>query len=185
MYPGLMKWWQTSAQVWLDNRSSDRMTIDERLNYQKSLTRQFPVPSLRIVYNASGMHVYAAKLSDQSVLINNALYWAVARSHDEADFVCAILNSPITTELVRPYMPYSKDERHVHKHVWNLAIPEYNANDSTHMKLVSLAQEATRLTSSINVDDMFFVKARQAIRAEYEKSDVCSEISDIVFELIS
>ncbi len=184
MYPGLMKWWQESAQIWLDNRTSNRMTLDERLNYQKSLTKQVPVPSLRIVYNASGMHVYAAKLSDQSVLINNALYWAVARSHDEADFICAILNSPITTELVRPYMPYSKDERHVHKHVWNLAIPEYDANDATHAKLVVLSQEAQKLTASIDVDDMFFVKARQVIRTEYEKSDVCKQISDIVYELI-
>ena len=185
MYPGLMKWWQYSAQVWLENRISDRMTLDERLNYQNNLTKQIPVPSLRIVYNASGMHVYAAKISDQSVLINNALYWATARSHDEADFVCAILNSPITTELVRPYMPYSKDERHVHKHVWNLAIPEFDATDPTHMKLVSLSQAATELVSSIDVNGIHFVRARQIIRAEFDKSDICREISDIVYELIS
>ena len=185
MYPGLMQWWQNAAHVWLDNRTSDRMTLDERLNYQNGLIKQVPVPGLRVVYNASGMHVYAAKLTDQSVLINNALYWAVARSHDEADFLCAILNSPITTELVRPYMPYSKDERHVHKHVWNLAIPEFDSNNSTHMKLVSLSKEATKLSCSIDINDLFFVRARQVIRAEFEKSDVGSEISDIVYELIS
>ena len=185
MYPGLMKWWKSSSQIWLDNRTSDRMTLDERLNYQKGITNQLPIPNLRIVYNASGMHVYASKLTNSSVLINNALYWAVANNHDEADYLCAILNSPITTELVRPFMPYSKDERHVHKHVWNVAIPEFDDNDSTHMNLVSLAHEATRLTSNIDVDDMHFVKARRVIRAEFEKSDICRDISDIVYEIIS
>jgi hypothetical protein len=46
------------------------------------------------------------------------LYWAPINSEDEADYLCAIMNSAVTTEILRPFMSYGKDERDIHKHVW-------------------------------------------------------------------
>ena len=46
-------------------------------------------------------------------------------SEDEADYLCAIMNFAVTTEVLRPFMPYGKDERDIHKHVWQLPIESY------------------------------------------------------------
>ena len=64
------------------------------------------------------------------------LYWATAASTAEALYLCAILNSPTFTELVRPFMSYGKDERHFDKHIWQLPIPLYDPTNST-LRLIS------------------------------------------------
>jgi hypothetical protein len=56
MNPGLRQWWEKAQSLWIDNRSSDRLTLAGRLDYQRTLSKQFPVPVLRVVYNRAGMH---------------------------------------------------------------------------------------------------------------------------------
>ena len=68
------------------------------------------------------------------------LYWASVASEKEADYLCAVLNAPATTEALRPLMSYGKDERDIHKHVWQLPIPKYEAANSTHQRIVELGQ---------------------------------------------
>ena len=113
--------------------------MTEQLNFQSKLSKQLPIPAFRIVYNTSGMHVCCAKLRDRRAIVNSDLYWASARSEAEADYLCAILNAPATTDLTRPLMSYGKDERHIHKHVWELPIPLFDQNDPVHQRLVELA----------------------------------------------
>jgi hypothetical protein len=74
------------------------------------------------------------------VIITKSLYWAAFRDEDEADYLCAILNSPAVTEQLRPFMSYGKDERHVDKHLWQLPIPVYDAENATHRELVTLSR---------------------------------------------
>ena len=35
LYPGLADWWRTAEQIWLENRTSDRLTLTERLNFRR------------------------------------------------------------------------------------------------------------------------------------------------------
>lgn len=72
------------------------------------------------------MHVAAAVVTDPAAIIDHSLYWAPISSPDEGLYLCAILNSPVLTTLVRPLMSYGKDERHVDKYVWKLPIPLYD-----------------------------------------------------------
>lgn len=55
-------------------------TLLERIDYQATLSKQLPIPSLRIVYNRSGMRVCAAKLRDKRAIVTSGLYWAAAVS---------------------------------------------------------------------------------------------------------
>ena len=99
---------------------------------------QLPIPSLRIVYNKSGMHLVAAKVKNRRALVSNALYWASVASDAEADYLCAVLNAPATTAAVRPLMSYGKDERHFDKHIWQLPIPKFDEANSTHRRMADI-----------------------------------------------
>ena len=136
LYPGLDQWWRHAEAVWERHRSSStQLSLFGQLDYQSKLTKQLPVPALRIVYNTSGMHLAAAKARNRRALVASGLYWATVASEIEADYLCGVLNAPATTEFVRPLMPYSKDERHFHKHVWQLSIPPFDPKDPIHKRI--------------------------------------------------
>ena len=63
LYPGLAQWWRAADQAWVDGRSSEKLSLLDRLNYHNELAAQFPLSSKRIFYGRSGMHVVAAYLS--------------------------------------------------------------------------------------------------------------------------
>jgi hypothetical protein len=186
LYPGLAEWWRQGEQLWLEHRSSERLTLIEQLNYQSKLESQFPIPAFRVIYNASGMHLNAALVDDARAVINNGLYWATTTSLDEASYLCAILNSPVTTEFARPYMSYGKDERHFHKHIWELPIEEFDASKDTHARLSFLGKKAHALAISVQIDEnVHFSAQRRRIRNELAASKIGEEIDQIVYEFLS
>lgn len=184
MNPGLDAWWSKSQELWEANRSSDRLSLSDRLDYQSTLTKQFPVASLRVVYNRAGMHLAAAKITDRRALIANGLYWATVGSIEEADYLCAIINAPAMTELVRPFMSYGKDERDIHKHVWEIPIPLYNAEDNVHRRLASLGKSLEAVAAKFELNsELHFAASRRHMREVFEKTSEGKEVNDIVFEM--
>jgi hypothetical protein len=184
--PGFDTWWSRAEETWVENRSSPNMNLRQRLDYQSGLTKQFPIPELRVVYNRAGMHLVAAKISDRRALIANGLYWAPVRSPEEADYLCSILNAPITTELARPYMSYGKDERDIHKHFWELPIPSFDPTNSNHARLSSLGAEAEQISLLFPIDEnLHFAATRRHIRQHILGTVQGQEINELVFELIS
>ncbi|MGB6694669.1 MAG: N-6 DNA methylase, partial [Terracidiphilus sp.] len=71
---GLQQWWAQASSAWDANRSSSVRTLSESLDFQSKLTKQLPIPALRIVYNRSGMHVCSSKLHSTRAIIANGLY---------------------------------------------------------------------------------------------------------------
>jgi hypothetical protein len=186
LYPGLADWWRRAEQVWEKNRSTDRLSLLEQVDYRNKLSNQFPVPGLRIVYNKSGMHLAAAVVADDRAVVNSGLYWATGSCADEAYYLCAILNAPVTTELVRPFMSYGKDERDIHKHVWELPIQEYDASNKKHLRLAALGKQATTFVANVQlVQKLHFAAQRRQIRERLEATPIGSEIDEIAFELLS
>jgi hypothetical protein len=186
LYPGLADWWKRAERIWVENRSSDRLELVERLNYRRELIKQFPIGSLRIVYNKSGMHLAAALITDNRAVINSGLYWATARSVREGCYLCAILNSPVTTDLVRPYMSYGKDERDIHKHVWEMPIEEFDETKASHARLAMLGERATTLANeTVITSGLHFSAQRRQIRKAIAAADLAEEIDQLVFESLS
>ncbi|MER8479742.1 MULTISPECIES: N-6 DNA methylase [unclassified Mesorhizobium] len=186
MHPGLHQWWSRAVELWDSNRSSDRMTLADRLDYQTTLSKQLPIPPLRVVYNRAGMHVAAAKIDNRRAIVANGLYWAAVHSVQEADYLCAVLNAPVTTELARPFMSYGKDERDIHKHVWEVPIPLYDANNEIHRTLSRLGSAAESIVAGFAIDrDLHFAATRRHIRELLDSTDEGREINEIVFELLS
>lgn len=102
-YPGLAAWWRQAEQIWLDNRSSDKRTLIEQLDYVHQLSAQFPIAPWRVAYTASGNTLAAAVIQDHLGIIEHKLYWARAETKEEADYLAAILNAPALNKLVKPY----------------------------------------------------------------------------------
>jgi hypothetical protein len=185
-YPGLADWWQQATELWEKNRADEDLTLTKRLDFMMNLTKQFPLPRLRVVYNKSGMHVVASKLKNQRAVVENGLYWAAVSSEDEANYLCAILNCSATTELARPYMSYGKDERDIAKHVWQLPIPDFDGSNAVHSELARLGAEADRLVAKLSVDaDLHFSASRRHIREALNEAPVMQQLNDIVFEMLS
>jgi uncharacterized protein YjiS (DUF1127 family) len=186
LHRGLKSWWDQAEAVWEANRMSDRLTLIEQLDYQSKLSRQLPIAPFRVIYNASGMHLSAAKVRNPRAIMSKSLYWAAFHDEEEAEFLCAILNSATTTEMVRPYMSYGKDERHIDKHIWQLPIPNYDVTDPTHREIVALGREVAQLVQSMTIAPaLHFPALRRRIRYMVEASTAGARISELTYELLS
>lgn len=185
LHPGIQQWWGRANEMWEKNKSSAGMSLLNRLDYQSTLSKQFPIPSLRVVYNRAGMHVVAAKISNRRAIVANGLYWATVQSEDEANFLCAILNAPATTELARPLMSYGKDERDIHKHVWELPIPLFDDAHPVHKRLAELGAAAELSVSMFEIDSgLHFSATRRRIRELLQDTDEGREMNELAFELL-
>lgn len=186
LYPALSQWWRQAEDLWEANRSSERLTLMDQLDYHGKLSKQLPIAPFRVVYNKSGMHLVAAKLRDTRALIASGLYWAAFYDEDEADYLCTIMNCSVTTEFVRPYMSYGKDERDIHKHVWQVPIPAYDPDNAAHQELVLLGRGLAMTVGAAEIDEgLHFPLARQRLRQLIDAQQEAIRVSEIVFELLS
>lgn len=164
LYPGLAAWWRGAEDIWLANRKSDRLSLLEQIDFRNKLSCQFPIPGQRVVYNKSGMHLVAARITDPRAVLDHTLYWATTESNDEAHYLCAILNSETVLNAVRPLMSYGKDERHVDKYVWQLPIPQFSPHNRSHIDLATLGQQAEESVTALSLHSVHFSRQRRAIR---------------------
>lgn len=185
-YEGLASWWRRAEAVWEAHRSSDRLTLMDRLDYQHGLDQQFPIQAERIVYNNSGMHLVATRITDCRILIENTLWWATATSTAEALFLCAILNTATFTELVRPYMSYGKDERHFSKHIWQLPVPLFDPGNDLHARLSARGAELEAAIGDMELGSgRHFAAVRRDVRGFIAESEAGREVEELVEELLS
>jgi SAM-dependent methyltransferase len=185
LYPGLQQWWAEATRVWDENRSSERLSLRERADFQSGLSKQLPIPQLRVVYNKSGMHICCAKLRNRRAVVTHGLYWASVASEGEADYICGILNAPATTELTRPLMSYGKDERDIHKHVWELPIPLFDPNDPVHRRIAELGAALEKIVAAFKTDDsLHFAATRRHIRDVVMGTAEGKEVNELAFGVL-
>jgi SAM-dependent methyltransferase len=185
-YEGLADWWRRAEAIWEEHRSSDRLTLMQQLDYQGKLRHQFPIQAERIVYNASGMHLVAARLTDHRAIVEHALYWATAASTAEANYLCAILNTAAFTELVRPFMSYGKDERHFDKNIWQLLVPLYDPANDLHRRLSARGGELEAAIAKLDLrPGLHFAAIRRDIRKFIAESEAGRDAEELVEELLS
>ena len=137
--------WTFINQVWVDNKGENNKIVDllDRIDRVGALRVQLgPSTSTRLVYKASGRPT-AAVVTDPKPLIENSLWWIDCRTRAEADYIAAIMNSDPLWNAVEPLMPKGQyGPRHVHRHPWRLAIPDYDGKQSLHRELAEAGGEA-------------------------------------------
>jgi hypothetical protein len=188
LYPHLATWWRKAEGFWLENRSSERLTLLDRLDFRHGFRNQFPVKAQRVVYSKAGMHLAAARVTDPTAVIDHTLYWATVSSDDsddEALYLCAVLNSPRVTEHVRPLMSYGKDERHIDMAVWRLPIPLYDPDNERHRRLAELGRRAEDEIAELDIDEArHFPALRRQVRKHLADSATGQQIDALVDSLL-
>jgi SAM-dependent methyltransferase len=184
-YPGLADWLHRTEAMWNQHRSSDRLSLTERLDYRHGLTRQFPASAYRVVYSKSGAYLAAAIIDNPSAAIDHKLYWGPVSGLDEARYLTAILNSDVLTMAVRPMQARGEhNPRDFDKYVFQLPIPQYDPGDAAHARLVVLAKHAEDVAAAMALPDVRFERQRKYIRDELERDGVAADINTIVKALL-
>lgn len=182
--PGLADWWARASQLWDLHRTSS-LTLTENVNYRRKLTNQFPLVPHRVVVAHSAMHVAACRVSDPLAVVEHQLDWAAVRSEEEGQYLCAILNSPVVTVAVTPYMTSGKGGgRHIGKSLWKVPVPAYDAADQKHQRLAELGGRAEALIGAVELPRGPHGTQRRTLRGALAASQLGEEVDDLVAELL-
>lgn len=185
LYDGLSQWWNHAEAVWNSHRSSDRLSLRERLDYQRGLSRQFPIEPYRVVYSKSGMYMAASIVQGPEVLIDHKLYWAAVTDLDEARYLTAVLNSPIITMATRPLQARGEhNPRDFDKYVLSLPIPRFDERNRRHQDLVSLSSTMELIAAETPLYSVRFEAQRRLVRERLAAAPEANMIDRIVGSLI-
>lgn len=187
-YPGLAGWWHKAEHTWKKHRSkATKLSLMEQVDYHGKLTAQHPAAPCRVVYSASGTTIAAAVLDDPSAVVEHSLYWATAASHDEARYICAILNSQALLDRVKGLQSRGQfGARHFDTYVFGVPFPLYDPDKELHRHLAKAAAEAEVVATQVTIgDDTQFQKARKDIRAALAADGVGGRVEALVQQLIA
>ncbi len=113
-----------------------------KINIRNKLNKQdFSGGDWLVLSNAGGSNPCAAYISlaevdRYHVLVDQTLYWYIARSEDEALYVTGMLNSCALSETIREFQPEGGfGARHIHTLPYKM-IPLFNADDPIHAEIV-------------------------------------------------
>jgi SAM-dependent methyltransferase len=171
-YPGLARWWKGAEAIWTVNRSSDRRTLADQLDYIGQLRAQFPIAPIRVVYTKAGNHLAAAVIEDGLGVIDHKLYWSPAATLDEAHYLAALLNAPALGDLIRPFQSVGAfGPRDFDKYVWQAPIPTFDPTDRAHQDMVQLAIRSSQIARAVKIPPgARFQAARRSIRERLDSS---------------
>jgi hypothetical protein len=188
-FPGLQEWATKVEETWNGNRSSDKLTLLQQLDYRQKLSAQLTArgsgADVRVVYTKSGMYLAAAVVDDPGAVIDHKLYWAACATRDEADYLCAILNSERLTLGVRAFQARGEhNPRDFDMYVWQLPIPMYDPVSTHHRELAALGRDASRIATTLDLPETRFEKQRRFVRTAIAATDTGRAIEEAVRGLL-
>ncbi len=156
-YQYLAQWLDRVEEEWTRRRSAkaERMAAIDWLDYRGKLTVQNPQAKYRVIYNTSGTFLTAAVVDNEPIglEINGQRISAVGFAADtntyfyetsndrEAFYLAAVLNAPVIDSSIKPMQSRGLwGPRHIHKKVFELPIPKFDATKPAHERLAELGQ---------------------------------------------
>jgi hypothetical protein len=138
--------YQHLEQIYKENlkEGAQITSLWDRLDYGHALTDPKQKIPLKVIFAGIGSNVKAA-IIEKSHVIDTSLYYFCPSSHDEAYFLTGILNSPIITQYVKLVGSTGANGslRNIHKHPFDLPIPKYDSENSTHIQIMQLSRTIT------------------------------------------
>ena len=185
--------WQTVSGLWEENKArANRLNLLANLDYIHKLSSQLEWMKdskdrpVRVVYTKAG-NPTAALIQDDSIIVDHLLYWISCENAQEAYYLLAIINSQLLSESVAQFMSRGQfGARDLHKHLWKLLIPEFDANNSLHTSISDAGRKASegaaaRLSELYEERDRVTVTiARRELRAWLRGSDEGREVEGLV-----
>jgi len=89
-------------------------------------------------------------MHDPMVIIDTKLFWIPCATESEANYLTAVINSNALEQAVAPLMSKGQfGSRDLQKHLWRLAIPEYDAENVLHQEIAEAGANATMTASAL------------------------------------
>ena len=165
-FQGLAEWLKKCEMEW-KNRGGAKNKIDVYgwLNYRNKLTRQNPEMRFRVVYPMSATNLVASVidlqrmdlsmgLGDSLISMNGLVmdykvFYCDVRGEDEAFYLCAVLNSRVIDEIIKPMQSRGLfGPRDITKKPLELPIPRYNHTNTIHKEISELGKKASKVVYS-------------------------------------
>jgi len=185
-FPHLQAWWTAAEDVWNENRSSDKMTLNENIDYHRKLSNQFPIAPERVAYTMAGTRLAAARLSDERGIVEQSLVWMNAQNPTEAKYIVALFNSRTFNERVSKFQTVGQfGRRHFTKHVFNVPFPMFDPTNDLHIALASASEFAENVAENVDLPaDVNFGSGRRLIRRALDEEGSSNQIDLLVTELL-
>ena len=194
---GMRDRWRTVSALWDENKTAaNRLDLLGQLDYYGKLSTQLEWrrnPSrrpMRVVHSKSGQPT-AALIRDDLALVENSAFWVSCRDIQEATYLLAIINSAALYESVKPFMSKGQwGARDLHKHLWRLSIPEFDAGDPLHATIAQAGQAAAdgaaKQLAALRTerDHLTTAFARRRLRAWLRDSPEGGAVEDAVARLL-
>ena len=149
------QWFEITEQIW-EERKKSGMTLQDRYDYHKMLTRQNVKDGYRVIYGASGsnlaccvlnvstndLRVYGRRV--QGIVVDYTNFFCAADTKHEAHYLCAVLNSPFVNDEIKAHQPKGLwGARHIQRTPFEAcAIPIFEADNPDHLELARLSVAA-------------------------------------------
>lgn len=163
------------------------MSLRERWDYNRSLTSQFPIASMRVLYAKAGTNPAAAILRGTDGIIENSLYWIPTDDVSEALYLTGVLNSEVLRHKAERYQAQGQwGARHFDKVMFNLPIPLFSAKEILHRDLAAVAKRAEEVAAGVSLREAeHFTRTRKRIRDALRASGISKEIDTLVARLLA
>ena len=183
-YPRLAQWLETTEALWKQNQSS-ALSLNERIDYHNELSRQFPIPPIRVVYTKSGTNLAACSIQELPAVVDQQLYWAGLESVEEARYLCGLLNSEALRAGVKRYQSEGQwGPRHFAGYVFNVPFPQFDASNPLHCELAQAAKMAEEIAGAVQVkEDEHFTRARSRVRSALAEHGIAAQLERLVGEV--
>ncbi len=141
--------WRTVSELWEKNKAAaNKLGLIGQLDYFGKLSSQLEwlknprERPIRIVYTQGGVST-GALLQDNEALVESRLYWISCKNVTEAYYLLAIINSDTIKDAVARFMSKGQfGARDMHKQLWKLPIPEFDASDPLHAEISEAGRTA-------------------------------------------
>lgn len=171
------------------------MSIYERLDRYRGLSKQKPQAKYRVLYNTSGTYLCACviqheptkfeigaqKVKPKGLVMDTETYYFETHNRLESCYLSSVLNSTTIDEHLKPMQSRGRwAPRDIHKKVLELSIPQFDPSNNIHLRLAELGElcsqkiaqwvksERPRKIKSIGV---LRSKVREKLKKELEKID--------------
>ena len=190
--------WETISKAWEDSKAkANKLQLVGRLDYHGELSAQLAWQEdhggrpIRVLYTKSGEPT-AALLHDSNALIDHLLYWIPCEGVEEANYLLAIINSGALYRAAAPLMSKGLwGARDLHKHIWKLPIPAFDAKNPVHRGVARAGKAAAAgasqqlTTLRAEPDDISVAYVRRELRAWLRSSKEGRAVERAVEKLLA
>jgi len=148
-------WFSKTRAVWEKHKKS-KMTLAERYDYHKLLSKQVTDYGFTVLYNASGSNIACCVIDLENTdlriygrmtrgfIVDYKTYYCSAQTENEAHYLCAILNAPCVNESIKVHQSQGLwGHRDISRTPFEAcAIPIFEAGNPDHLELARLSLSA-------------------------------------------